>query len=74
MYQNFVDNLYNEDYQKAFDKYLKNLKMSEQGQKLSTDTFSIFMREIDRLYKINYENLMVEKYAQSHKVIQLQQM
>ncbi len=67
MYQNFVDSLYNEDYQKAFDKYLKNLKMSEQGQKLSTDTFSIFMREIDRLYKINYENLMVEKYTQSHK-------
>ncbi len=67
MYQNFLDGLYTEDYQKAFNQYLKSLKMAEQGQKLSTDTYSIFMREIDRLYKINYENLMVEKYTQSHK-------
>ena len=67
LYQNFVDSLYNEDYQKAFNDYLRNLRLSERGLDLSTDTDSIFKREIDRLYKINYENLMVEKYSQYNK-------
>ena len=67
IYQNLLDSLYNSDYQKAFNTYLKNLKLSEQGQKLSTDTKSVFLREIERLYKINYENLMVEKYSEYFK-------
>lgn len=67
LYSNFLDKIYNDDYQKAFNNYLNNLKLSEQGMKLSTDTDSIFMREIDRLYKINYENLMVEKYSEYNR-------
>lgn len=63
IYQIVLDSLFNNDWQKAFNLYLKDLKLSEQGQKLSTDTKSVFLREIDRLYKINYENLMVEKYS-----------
>ena len=67
IYTNFLEKIYNDDYQKAYNNYLKNLKLSEQGMKLPSDTDSIFMREIDRLYKIHYENLMVEKYSEYKK-------
>ena len=45
---------YDENYTKAFEKYLKQLKTAEFGLNLSTDTKSIFMRELDRLYQIIY--------------------
>ncbi len=67
LYNNFLSSLYNEDYKKAYNNYLKDLKMAEFGMKLSAETDSIFMREIDRLYKINYENFMVQKYSESLK-------
>lgn len=46
----------------AYIEYLKIIKQSEKGFNLSTDAKSVFMREIDRVYKILYENLMVDKY------------
>lgn len=67
LYSNFLDGLYNENYQKAFNNYLKDLKAAEYGMKLSVDTDSVFMREIDRLYKINYENFMVQKYSEYNR-------
>ncbi len=49
-------------YKKAFNKYLQALKADEKGLNLSTDTESIFLREIDELYKQCYENYMISKY------------
>lgn len=68
MYENFKGKLYNEDYKKAFNAYLSDLILAEEGLKLSRETENVFMREIDRLYKINYENLMVEKYSEYNKL------
>lgn len=65
IYKNFVDSLYNENYRKAYSNYLKDLKAGEYGMKLSTNNKEIFEREIERLYNINYENYMVEKYTES---------
>lgn len=67
IYQNFVDSLFNENYQKAYSNYLKDLKAGEYGMKLSTNNKEVFEREIERLYNINYENYMVEKYTESFK-------
>lgn len=72
IYQNFLDKIYNKDYEKAFNNYLKDLKLAEQGQKLSTNADSIFMREIDRLYKVNYENFMVQKYAEYNQTVAIE--
>lgn len=65
IYDNFVKSLYNENYEKAYQNYLKDLKVAEYGLKLSKNSKEIFEREIERLYKINYENYMVEKYTES---------
>ena len=57
----------NEDYQKALLDYARTLRLSEYGQNLSTDTPSLFDREIQRLYKLAYENYMITKYSYSNK-------
>ena len=54
---------YDENYTKAFERYLRQLQTAEFGLKLSTDTKSIFMRELDRLYQINYENYLLQRYS-----------
>lgn len=41
---------------RAFSKYITNLKNGEKGRGLSTDDKEVFLREVDRLYKIYYEN------------------
>lgn len=58
----FVNTPKSEAYSKAFNNYLKALKDNEDGMGLSTDTMGVFIREIERLYKVNYENFMIEKY------------
>lgn len=57
----------NDDYKKAFNNYFSDLRATEYGQNLSTDTESVFEREIDRLYKVAYENYVVEKYSYSNR-------
>jgi len=49
-------------YKKAFNKYLQALKADEKGLNLTTDTASIFLREIDKLYLQCYENYLISKY------------
>ncbi len=58
----FVNSAKADGYTKAFNNYLKELKANENGLRLSTDTVSVFTREIERLYTVNYENYMIEKY------------
>ncbi len=58
----FVNSPSSDAYTKAFTNYLKALKKSEDGLNLSTDTASIFRREIERIYQVVYENYMIEKY------------
>lgn len=65
IYEDFVNSLYNEDYTKAYDNYYKDLRSAEYGLKLSTGANEVFAREIERLYNINYENYLVEKYNES---------
>lgn len=57
----------NDDYKKAFNTYLDNLKASEYGLNLSTDAPSVFDREFERLYDVAYENYLIEKYSYSNK-------
>lgn len=65
IYENFVKSLYNEDFEEAYQNYYSDLKTAETGLKLSTKSKDVFEREIDRLYKINYENYVVQKYSES---------
>lgn len=69
IYENFRDFVLNanKDYKNAFDNYFSDLRASEYGQNLSTDAPSVFDREIDRLYKVAYENYVVEKYSYSNR-------
>ena len=69
IYANFRDYVLraNEDYQKAFLDYARTLRLTEYGQNLSTDTPSVFDREINRLYLLSYENYMIEKYSYSNR-------
>ena len=69
IYSNFVEfvTTSNEDYQKAFNKYRQALISSETGLNLSTDTLSLFQREIDRLYNLMFENYLVELYSEQYQ-------
>lgn len=67
IYENFVESLSNNNYKKAFNRYFRDLKISEYGMNLSKDAKSVFEREIDRLYKVIYENYMLNKYSDSNK-------
>lgn len=69
IYENFRENILgaDEDYQKAFLEYARALRLSEYGQNLSTDTPSLFDREIQRLYNLSYENYMITKYSYSNR-------
>lgn len=67
IYENLIGSLEDNNYKKAFDKYYRDLKLSEYGMKLSTDAKSVFEREINRLYKVVYENYILNKYTDSIK-------
>lgn len=67
IYENLIESLENNNYKKAFDRYYRDLRLAEYGMKLSTDTKSIFEREINRLYKVVYENYLLNKYTDSIK-------
>lgn len=67
IYENLIGSLEDNNYKKAFDKYYRDLKLSEYGIKLPTDAKSVFEREINRLYKVVYENYILNKYTDSIK-------
>ena len=70
IYEGFIETLLNNNYKKAFNRYYRDLLMSEYGMDLSTDSKSVFEREIDRLYKVLYENYIVSKYSLSNKNVE----
>ena len=51
----------------AQNKYIKQLLKNEDGMKLSTDRESVFMREIERIYKNLKENMLITKYQELTK-------
>lgn len=61
----FVSN--NPSYASKFSKFLSGLKASEKGQKLSTANKDVLLREIQRLYKANYETYLIERYEEIFK-------
>ena len=61
----FVSN--NSSYAKKYSKYLSDLKATEKGQNLSTANKDVLLREIERLYKVNYETYMIERYEELFK-------
>lgn len=63
-YVKFVSDANSEAYSKAYNNYLKQLKSSEEGLDLSTLTKEVYLREIERLYTVNYENYMISKYEE----------
>ncbi len=52
---------------KAWNKYIDNLKKNEEGKKLSTNATDIFKREIDRMFKILYENKLLSKFQATYE-------
>ncbi|MBQ8844588.1 MAG: hypothetical protein IJ008_01070 [Clostridia bacterium] len=50
------------NWKKSYTKYIKALKESERDLGLSTVNTEMFYREMDRIYKVVYENYMVQKY------------
>lgn len=54
----------------AIRRYMVQLKKNEEGKNLSIDIESIFEREIERIYKIVEENLLINKLYK-HKVSQI---
>lgn len=71
IYTNLLDFVKNggNTYSQAFNEYRKALERSEEGLKKldGTKIADRFSREIDRIYKIVYENFIVEKYSDSFK-------
>lgn len=64
----YVQNEYKASVDKlAWDKYISNLKKSEKGKKLSTKDTEVFNREIDRMFKILYENKMISKFQETYE-------
>lgn len=66
LYENKTELTTEEKYNKnisreSIRRYFFQLKENEKGKNLSIDDASIFEREIDRIYKIVYENLLVNK-------------
>ncbi len=66
LYENKTELTTEEEFNKniskeAIRRYFYQLKENEKGKNLSTDDVSVFEREIDRIYKIVYENLLVNK-------------
>ena len=57
----------NPDYANAYSKYLSKLKAGEKGQGLSTANKDVFLREIERLYDVNYDSYLVTLYEEIYK-------
>lgn len=45
----------------AIRRYIEQSKQNESGKGLSTDSKEVFSREIERIYKILYENMLINK-------------
>lgn len=69
IYNNLIDMLSNNNYKQAFERYFRDLKLSENGQNLTKDAKSVFEREIKRIYNVLLENYLVSKYTNSFKNI-----
>ena len=55
--KNWLNRTDKSDYtDRAFSKYLNNLLNAEKGRGLSDDVKEAFLREVERLYKLYYEN------------------
>lgn len=67
IYDSLIEMLSNNNYKRAFDRYFRDLKLSEYRQNLSTDQKSVFGREIQRIYDVLLENYLVSKYTNSKK-------
>lgn len=65
---NFVNSDEGTLFDRAFSDYSDALEQSEQGLKVDgTTTQDRFLREVERIYKINYENYITQKYSESFK-------
>ena len=63
-----VDSVSGSLYSKAFTEYRKALQKSEEGLTFKQNRIvDLFLREIDRLYNINYENYLIEKYTEQYR-------
>ena len=58
---------------KAWNKYIQNLKVNESKRNLSTVVEEVFLRDVERVYKIYYQNAVLtnfqNKYTDSLTVI-----
>lgn len=70
IYDSLVQMLSNDNYNRAFARYFRDLKLGEYGQKLSTDQKSVFEREIKRIYNVLLENYLISKYTNLNKNVE----
>ena len=61
---NYINGEKSEIYSKAFNEYYRDLIRNEEGQNLSETRPEVFGREIERIYKVVYENYMISKYQE----------
>ena len=61
LYQFFMDFLTNDNYSRSFERYYRDLRLSEYGMEETSDAESVFTREIERVYKIIYQDFMFKK-------------
>lgn len=60
----FINSERSETYSEAFNDYYRALIRNEEGQNLSETRPEVFGREIERIYKVVYENYMISKYQE----------
>lgn len=70
IYESLIDMLSNNNYKRAFDRYFRDLRLSENGQNLSRDQKSVFEREIKRIYNVLLENYLISKYTNLNKNVE----
>ncbi len=70
IYTNFIDStLASEEHERALKLYIVDLQSAEYGLGYKDNrTKAMFEREIERLYKIHYENYIIEKYSDHNKL------
>ena len=49
----------------AFSRYISNLRTNESGRNLSTSSYEVFYRELDRLFEAYYENELLTVFQEN---------
>jgi len=51
---------------KAWNKYIQNLKVNESKRNLSAEVEEVFLRDVERVYKIYYQNAVLNNFQERY--------